>query len=397
MSLFLLSSQNIYTYLSESKLFNEGDFDPTKIELKHAKNFNLLLTFRNGKKLLVKQERHYKSGGTAGEFLNDWSVQELIGHFPELISVRYLFPKILHFDAEHSIIAFDYLVNYRDLDELYSKERIFPVEIATNIGSAIASIHSLTLENENCQIFLASSRQMRDESEKENPVYLYGIERISPDVFSLFPSDGLRFLSLYQRYESLGDAILALKDTYQPCCLIHQDFKLNNILLHNDWEQRISKSQPDDVLRFIDWERSGWGDPASDLGSIIASYLQIWLGSLIVSSDTTLEESLRMAITPLELLQPSLNALMIAYLKSFPEILHHQPTFVQRSVQFAGLALIQQIHAMIQYQKVFNNTGICMLQVAKSFICRPEQSISTVFGQSESELIDASKSELVSA
>jgi Phosphotransferase enzyme family len=394
---FLLSYQNVHTYLSGNELCNEGDFDPTKIELKPAKNFNLLLTLKDGQKLLVKQERHSKDGKTASEFLNEWRVQELISHFSELAPIRYLFPEILHFDAEHSIIMFNYLEDYRDLDEIYSKERIFPVSIASEIGYAIAAVHSLTLENDSYQAFLTSSENMQGNSEKETPAYMYGIERISPEVFSLFPSDGLKFLSLYQRYESLGDAILALKDTYQPCCLIHQDFKLNNILLRNDWEQRMSKPKPDSVLRFIDWERSGWGDPASDLGSIIASYLQIWLGSLIVSSDTTLEESLRMAVTPLELLQPSLNALMSAYLASFPEILHQQPTFMQRSVQFAGLALIQQINAMIQYQKVFNNTGICMLQVAKSFLCRPEQSILTVFGQSESELIDASKSELVSA
>jgi hypothetical protein len=58
--------------------------------------------------------------------------------------------------------------------------------------------------------------------------------------------------------------------------------------------------------------------------------------------------------------------------------------------------LIQQIQAMIQYQKVFNNTGICMLQVAKSFLCRPEQSIPTIFGQSEAELLNSSQSDLIS-
>jgi hypothetical protein len=55
-------------------------------------------------------------------------------------------------------------------------------------------------------------------------------------------------------------------------------------------------------------------------------------------------------------------------------------------VQFAGLALIQQIQAILQYQKVFNNTGICMLQVAKSFLCRPQASIPTVFGREVSFL-----------
>ena len=74
----------------------------------------------------------------------------------------------------------------------------------------------------------------------------------------------------------------------------------------------------------------------------------------------------------------------IAYLEKFPEILEYRPDFEQRVVQFAGLALIQQIQAMIQYQKSFDNAGICMLQVAKSLLCRPDQSIPTIFGTATS-------------
>jgi hypothetical protein len=77
--------------------------------------------------------------------------------------------------------------------------------------------------------------------------------------------------------------------------------------------------------------------------------------------------------------------------------LQQQPTFLQRVVQFAGFALIQQIQAMLQYQKVFNNTGICMLQVAKSFLCRPQASIPTIFGQSEAQLINSSEPEPILA
>jgi hypothetical protein len=393
---FLLSSQNIYTYLSEKELYGAVDFDPAGIELKPAKNFNLLLTLKSKQKLLVKQERHSKDGQTMGEFFNEWRIKESIDKFVELGAIRHLFPEILFFDAEHSIVVFNYLDEYRDLDEFYTKDKIFSIAIAREIGCAIAAIHRSTFQKTEYQDFLTATEKNRDNSELENSVNLQVIDRISPEVFGIFPSDCLKFLSLYQRYDSLGQAISTLIDSYQSCCLTHRDFKLNNILLHDDWEQRLTKPQSESILRLIDWERSGWGDPAFDLGSIIASYLQIWLGSLVVSPDTTLEESLHMATIPLGLLQPSLGMLIGSYLIDFPEILHEQPTFMQRVVQFAGLALIQQIEAMIQYQKVFNNMGICMLQVAKSFLCRPAQSIPTIFGQSEAELIGRYQPELIS-
>jgi hypothetical protein len=55
-------------------------------------------------------------------------------------------------------------------------------------------------------------------------------------------------------------------------------------------------------------------------------------------------------------------------------------------VQFSGLALIQAIQAALQHEKTFGNSGICMLQVAKSLLCRPEASIPTIFGMQISDL-----------
>jgi thiamine kinase-like enzyme len=387
---FLLSSQNVYNYLSDHKLCTEGSFDASKIELKPAKNFNLLLTLKTGQKLLVKQERHLKNGKTAGDFFREWHVQELIHKLPELTVAHHLFPEVLHFDAEHSIIVFNYVDDYQDLAEFYAQEKTFPIVIASQLGESIASIHRLTLQNAKYETFLKSSVDSDRASEKEIPVFIRGIDRITPDVFGMFTADGLRFLALYQRYESLGKAIGELSASYQPCCFTHNDLKLNNLLVHNDWEQH-DRASAKPILRFIDWEHSGWGDPAFDLGTLVASYLQNWLGSLVVSKDITIEESLRMAATPLEKLQPSLQILIETYLNTFPEILQHQSNFIQRVIQFSGFSLIQQIQAMTQYQKVFNNTGICMLQVAKSFLCRPAQSISTIFGRTEAELIKNAK------
>jgi hypothetical protein len=303
-----------------------------------------------------------------------------------------LLPEVLHFNANDSVLVFNYLNDYCDLADFYTKENVFQTAIATEIGGTLATIHRATLNRQEYQDFFS------DNSEgvpiNQTPKFTRGLERISPEVFGQVPADGLKFFALYQRYDSLGKAIAELTTAFNPCCLTHNDLKLNNILLHNDWEQALSKAEPssNSVIRLIDWERGNWGDPAFDLGMLIASYLQIWLSSLVVSKSIEIEESLRLAMTPLDQLQPSIAALTRAYLGNFPEILERRPDFLRRVVQFSGLALIQQIQAMLQYQKSFGNTGICMLQVAKTLLCRPEQSIPTVFGVAESELTRLSRS-----
>jgi aminoglycoside phosphotransferase (APT) family kinase protein len=56
-------------------------------------------------------------------------------------------------------------------------------------------------------------------------------------VFGQVPADGLKFFALYQRYDSLGKVIAEVATAFEPSCLTHNDFKLNNILLHTKIER----------------------------------------------------------------------------------------------------------------------------------------------------------------
>ncbi|MCC5647547.1 phosphotransferase [Nostoc sp. CHAB 5824] len=383
---FSLSSQNIFDYLIKLALCTPEEQEHSQIEPKYAKNFNLLLTLPNERKLLIKQEPLNQEGKASGEFFREWQIQEFVQKFPELSQMRGWISEGVHFNLDDSIIIFNYLDNYRDVMAFYGKENIFSTEIASAIGTILASIHSLTFNHTDYQAFF--TQEQEDQFSKNLPHLVKKLGRISPEIFGSVPADGLKFFALYQRYDSLGQAIAELGNSLKHSCLTHNDLKLNNILLADDWEQGFGNS----TIRLIDWERCGWGDPAFDLGTLIGSYLHIWLNSMITSKTMSIDESLRMATTPLEIIQPSIAALAIAYLNHFPEILKHRPDFLQRVVQFAGWNLIIAIQSTLQYQKSFGNTGICMLQVAKSLLCRPEASILTVFGMQASELISTSLS-----
>ncbi|WP_019505166.1 phosphotransferase family protein [Pleurocapsa sp. PCC 7319] len=385
----LLNSHNVFDYLSnladqDSKanlnFCNSLDKNHSKVEPLAAKNFNLLVTFPDNCKLLVKQERHNLEGKAAGEFKSEYRIQKWLRQFPEQQSLSPFLPELIHFDAENSIIIFRYLDNYRDLMDFYTKENSFPNKISRAIGTLLATIHGDTYEQEKHRQFfeIQEHTQVADQV----PKLIRGLKRITPEIFGSVPADGLKFFALYQKYDSLGQAIAELGKSFTPSCLTHNDLKLNNILLHTDWLQTN-----DSIIRLIDWERNSWGDPAFDLGTLVGSYIQIWLVSLIISKSLSIEESLSLAVTPIEKLQPSIAALTKAYLETFPEILEHRPDFLIRVVQFAGFALIQRIQAMIQYQKSFDNTGIAMLQVAKALLCRPERSMPTVFGKDIVEIV----------
>ncbi len=369
----LLSSENIFQYLAQRNLIGLAAQSDWQIEPQSGKNFNLSIRSTAGG-MLLKQERLNPHGTMLGELLNEWVVCQLLQQLPlRSGEVNTFNPQVIDFDRNNSAIIFKFLVDYQDLSLLYNSEpERWSLEIPRAIGSTIATIHHLTFDRQDYRDFLL------EHLDGHLTRSLVKIGRLSPEIFGAITSDGIKFYTLYQRYASLETAIDRLIATTQSRCLIHNDFKLNNILLHQDWEERGDR----EIVRPIDWERGTWGDPAIDLGNFIASYLQIWLSNLVVNKTMRIEESLELAVIPLDAIRPSISALVNGYLAQFPEILGFDPHFLSKVVQCAGFSLIQQIEAIIQYEKNLSNRGICTLQVAKSLLCNPDESMSVIFDRS---------------
>ncbi|OUL18507.1 LPS biosynthesis choline kinase [Nostoc sp. RF31YmG] len=376
-----LSSQNVIQYLQDAGLCSSEDGASKESELPdRSKNFNLLVNLADNRKLLIKQERSNHYHETPHEFFNEWLFHQLLQQFPVIGNISAIASLVLHFDEENSILVRNYLSDYQELRNFYQKTDIFADDIASAIGTTLAGLHRATFNGREYRDFMATAPEGQFRYHFYNPAQ--GIESIAPEIFGMVPTEALQFYTLYQRYESLESAIADLAYEWNPCCLTHNDLKLNNILVHSRWQQLDNC-----LIRLIDWKACAWGDPAYDLGTLLASYLEIWLSSLVVDPTLELEESLHLAVTPLEVLQPSILALTRSYLNAFPMILDYRHDFILRVIQFAGLALIYQIQDKIKCRKDFDNADMCMLQVAKNLLTMPEQGVQTVFGITQPEIL----------
>jgi hypothetical protein len=211
----LLNRTNILEYLADRGYPSDGS-EP-QIELVAAKNFNLLLTLTSNLQVLVKQEHHHQSGEAIGEFLAELQVHELIRIFPALSHWQSSISELLHFDRFNSILVFKYFNDYQDLLNFYAKENIFPDRIAQQLGTLLATFHRDTY---NRSIYRKAITQDRQESPTNIvSALIYSLERLTPEVFGNVPDDGLKFYELYQRYDSLGTALVELGDTFIPFSL----------------------------------------------------------------------------------------------------------------------------------------------------------------------------------
>ncbi len=392
-----LGSANVFPYLVERGICSPHDLLVHVGQLS-GKNMNLLVHLSGPESLgeitdryLVKQAPVGRSGIPKDGFEEEWRYAQLLRCREELSELQELASQPIAFDKENEIVVYRYFQSYQDLGDFYAESQLFQPAIAAAMGASLALFHGATFQRNDYLSELDPDSRGLDLGQLCKPDYRHELGSLTPSIFQRVSVDGMRFYELYQRSPDLADAIEKLEAETQRCCLIHGDLKFNNILLHDDWlhwsPPRLPSSASSllladglSVVRVIDWEQWSWGDPAFDVGALVADYLRAWLRSVMLSRDIDLAVALKLAAVPLEMVQPSLQVLLQAYSAQAPRIIDAFPSFFGRVLQFAGLGLIQMIQAKLHYHEPFGTVEKSMLQVARSLLCQPEAARKMILG-----------------
>lgn len=386
--MFLLSHHNAPEYLSNSGVFLQEDLSGLTLEVGklNTKNFSIIATIQDGRKFIVKQERPTLSGTFAQEIFNEWQFQSMMGDIPQLNALQVFTREILHYDHENFIAIYRYLDDYQELyNDILRGRTVLPITIPGWVAAILAQIHRATFDCEKAYNYVTQSGSFWH---KQGAAFRLLQNRITPEILSVMPPDYIKFINLYQRYESLEQARLEAINSWQACCVVHNDLNIANVLVHENWENITSFAdvQEHATVKIIDWERSSWGDPVLDLGNFITNYITLWIASMVIDPALDMAESVNSADIKLEDIRPSILLIVREYLQFFPEIIQYFPDFFKKLVQFIGLSLIIQTQAKIEHHKKLVNSDIYCLQVAKSLLCRPDASLISIFGMTEQEL-----------
>ncbi|MCF4970622.1 aminoglycoside phosphotransferase family protein [Nostoc sp. CMAA1605] len=386
--MFFLSHHNVVEYLSKSGVFTQQELLGLTLDVGklNTKNFSIIATLKDGRKFIVKQERPTLSGIFSQEIFNEWQFQSMMGNIAHLNPLQGFIREMLTYDHENFIAIYKYLDDYQELySGILRSRQVLPVTIPGWIGAILAQIHRATF---NCEEAYNYVTQPDSFWHKRGAAFILLQHRITPELLSVMPPDYIKFIGLYQRYESLDQAKVEAINSWRACCVVHNDLNVANILVHQDWENITSfaLAQKHSAVKIIDWERSSWGDPIFDLANLIANYVILWIVSMVIDPSMSMQESINSAEFKLEDVRPSILVIVREYLQHFPEITQHFPDFFKKLIQFMGVALIIQTQAKIEHHKQLVNSDIYSLQVAKSLLCRPEASLVSILGVTEKEL-----------
>ena len=380
----ILSSENVVDFLKEHKICSpdfQSAVPPIRTE---GTNFNLIVKSIDSPHFLVKQNRLNSQGNTSGSLSVEWVVQKLVNNFSNLAAIQPLISQVVFLDWANQILVSIFYDNHLPLNSFYQTRQSFEPKIARVLGVNIAKVHRATYQQQQQREFLGRYLSLNDEDKRPN--FIKRLQNLNPSLFGKICPDGLDFYRLYQRFPSLDGAVSELYEHIQPSCLIHNDLTIDNFII--DTQINFDSDSVDESkIKIIDWERIDWGDPAVDLGMVVAEYIGgIWLGSLVSDRNIDINTMLRLATVPLETLVPSLKALMQGYLTQFPEIINHRSDFISRVVQFAGIGILDRLSYYVEHHYPFHNNSLFKLQVAKNLLCSPQQQIETIFGATEAQL-----------
>jgi Ser/Thr protein kinase RdoA (MazF antagonist) len=153
-------------------------------------------------------------------------------------------------------------------------------------------------------------------------------------------------------------------------------------IVHGDlrWENCLSLPAPGSVRRtrllLADWEAAGRGDPALDVGSVLAEYLRAWVGSIPIVAPADPGRLVAQARLPLAAMRPAIEAFWDAYRAEYPLPL-------QPAIEMTAVRLVQAAIEVAQGLAATTAHVVTLLQLADNMLRRPDVAAEQLLGLAE--------------
>jgi hypothetical protein len=257
-----------------------------------------------------------------------------------------LLPKLLAFDPELGLVAVAWLTRSETLHRYHRRTRRYPVALARQLGGAIGHLHRLSQEQ--------AERFGPKEALFEPGDLLECFVRLRPEFYARLSLAGVKLFSSVQNDRGALRGLQRLTSRWPPgeSVLLHGDLKQANWL-------RVPRRGGHQVV-LLDWELSAWGDPARDLGAVVADY------ALATLAPERPEERLSAST-----LRKMMGALLKAY--ALERGITVEGPFQQRIARWVGVALLFYVYGMTHYEGELSERGSCLIGHATHLLAEPEQ------------------------
>lgn len=353
-----LHSEAIISFLLDRGLLQPAEIVDGMVRVSDAgrRNLNFLVTRQDSPGFFVKQARFEDGRRTLA---NESSVYTSFAGLPHDHPFRdYVVSRCL-FDDTEFVLVLSECQESRSLRQRQVETEVYDPGIATELGKALGYLHDLPQE-------------IWARHQATPPEALSTIHRPRLKVFRDLSGANLTLIRIIQSIPEFTGFLDELRAHWSPSALTHSDLKWDNCLAAGN----RSRTR----LFLVDWELARAGDPAWDVGSVLAEHLSWWLMSIPATEDLDAEQLVELAHFPLEPMHPSVNAFWQAYAETRGLGGEAQQETLGRSSRYAGARLVQTSFEWFQDSLQLTPNAFCLLQVALNMMKWPMQGAVQLLG-----------------
>jgi hypothetical protein len=276
-------------------------------------------------------------------------------------TLRNYLPHFFSYDDEEHALLLEFMSRARDLGEHQFRCGRFPCGIAGLIGHALSLLHRISYRN---------GIGEKDSFWQKAP-WILTIHQPTVRQVASMTEGQVEVVKLLQNQEY---AVLLedLCSEWKATSLIHFDLKCDNLL--------VVASRKKTILKIIDWELAGWGDPSWDVGCIFGAYLGSWLFYIPIMTGIRADYSLELARYPIERLQPAIRAFWASYVRGMQLRAIEANQVLFKAVKYSAARLVQTAYEAMEAASQLTTSAVGALQVSMNILKRPRDAIRTLLG-----------------
>jgi Ser/Thr protein kinase RdoA (MazF antagonist) len=348
----MLEQSDIAHYLLSLGLVKPRDVVEEGLTIVDASRRNcvFLAATHGGPTYVVKQG----TPRTARTLAHEAAVLRVLAEATELAG---LVPTVVHQEPATAMLVLRTEGGARDWNKHHSLGR-FPRILARTLGRALGALHRLPAD------------RLHELPPDLNQ--MWGLSLPDPSHRLLLDlSAGARDLvARLQASEGLCHRLEELGDASTDGTLVHGDLR---------WDNCLAVAAPGSRRRtrvlLVDWELAGPGAAAFDVGTVLAEYLRVWIGSIPIADPRDPGRLVAQARYPLRRMQPAIQAFWAAYRLASPR----RPA-LRRVVELAAVRVLQTAVERAQDLAAPSAHVVTLMQLADNMLRHPEDAALTLLG-----------------
>ncbi len=337
-----MSPRQLILHLLSRGLLSSQDVIAGRVKVveRSRRNRNFQVAVGRAKGYFVKQARLRTTLDVEAEIYRCVRERPLARHLPLLRD----------YDRRRGVLALQLVTRGDDLGDLLIRRGRISRRVAAELGRAVAAIHQST-----ARLLLPPTIP-----------WVLSLPRPPTEFVSDLSAGNIELLRIVQQSTPLCRELTRLSRAWRGRSLVHNDLRLDNFVLSRQ------------KVRIVDWELAGWGEPAWDVGCLLAEFLTHWIRSIEFVPGRTPGQMVGGARLPLMRLQPAIGSFWLAYRSA--RLLANPGEFFIRAVRFAGARMIQRASEHMDGSQCLTPRAVALLQLSENVITHPADAATTLFG-----------------